>query len=132
MTESPRNTMYAISITGMQLKNVFCYPKFFWYSVAALQGAESFPGNIAASTNACYMPNGNGESKHTLMTLTVWEDRKTTMKYVTSPAHLAAMKQMKNLGSYSKMYHYESDKIPTWEEAKQLWVENGKEYSTMN
>jgi heme-degrading monooxygenase HmoA len=76
------------------------------------------------------MPDGNGVNRNTLMTLTVWDSRKSTMKYVmTSPEHRAAMKQMKGLGSYSKMHHYESETIPTWEEAKQIWLTRAKEYN---
>jgi hypothetical protein len=121
--------MYAITITGMQLKNVLCYPKFYWYAVPALQAAQSASGNIHASTKSYQLPNDSGQVKDTLMTLTVWDSRASTMKYVLkSPAHVACMKQMKNLGSYSKTYHYESDTIPTWDEAKELWLNHSKQY----
>lgn len=124
-------TTYSITITGMQLKNIFCYPKFFWYASAALSAAQKAPGNIHASTNQYNLPNDQNEIRDTLMTLTVWEDRKSTLNYVfKSPAHVAAMKQMKHLGSYSKTYHYESTTIPTWEDAKELWLQHSKDYGT--
>lgn len=122
--------MYAITITGIQLKNIFCYPAFYWYAVAALNAAQSSPGNIHASTNQYNLPNDVGQVRDTLMTLTVWEDRASTLQYVyKSPAHIAAMKQVKNLSNYSKTHHYESMTIPTWEEAKEIWLANGKEYN---
>jgi hypothetical protein len=125
-----KTMLYAITITGMQLKNVLCYPKFYWYAVPALQAAQSASGNIHASTNSYHLPNESGQLKDTLMTLTVWDCRKSTMKYVTqSPAHVACMKQMKNLGSYSRTYHYEGSTIPTWDEAKELWLKHAQEYN---
>ena len=83
-----------------------------------------------ASTNACYLPNARtGTDHHTLMTLTVWDNRTSTKSYVaTSVEHRNAMKQMKLLNQYAKFYHYESDVTPTWEEAKELWKQYGKEY----
>lgn len=121
--------MYAITITGIQLKNIFCYPAFYWHAIAALNAAQNSPGNIHASTNQYNLPNDAGQIRDTLMTLTVWEDRASTLRYVyKSPAHIAAMKQVKNLSNYSKMYHFESSTIPTWEEAKDIWLSNGKEY----
>ena len=121
--------MYAITITGIQLKNIFCYPAFYWHAIAALNAAQNSPGNIHASTNQYNLPNDAGQIRDTLMTLTVWEDRASTLRYVyKSPAHIAAMKQVKNLSNYSKTYHFESSTIPTWEEAKDIWLSNGKEY----
>ena len=127
--QSTSPKMYAITITGIQLKNIFCYPPFYWYAIAAKNAAQNAPGNIHVSTNQCNMPNGNGQSRDTLMTLTVWEDRTSTLQYVyKSPAHIAAMKQVQNLSDYTKTYHYESTTIPTWEEAKTIWLTHGKEY----
>lgn len=116
----------------MQLKSVVCYPKFWWYAAAASSGAEKSPGNVHTSTNAAFMPttrNGITETKHTLFTLTVWEDRASTMSYVRSKEHRAAAKLSRELGSYMKSHHYESETIPTWEEAKLLWQEQGREYN---
>ena len=134
-SDDPNNSattpkMYAITITGIQLKNIFCYPAFYWHAIAALNAAQSSPGNIHASTNQYNLSNDVGQIRDTLMTLTVWEDRASTLQYVyKSPAHIAAMEQVKNLSNYSKTYHYESTTIPTWEEAKEIWLSNGKEYN---
>jgi Domain of unknown function (DUF3291) len=121
---------YSISITGMQLKSIFCYPKFYWYASSALRGAQLAPGNVHASTNKAYMPTGmNSDRKHTLFTLSVWNDRASTMKYVASKEHREAAKLSRELSSYLKVYHYESETIPTWDEAKELWATKGREYN---
>ena len=76
------------------------------------------------------MPDGVGVDRNTIMTLTVWEDRASNLKNVMGDhAHRAAAKQSRELGSYLKTYHYESDHIPTWNEAKKLWIEKGTPYT---
>jgi hypothetical protein len=127
-TTSLTETMYAITITGLQLRNVFCYPKFYWYTIPALRAAQS----VHTSTNQFPLPNGDdGQIKDTLMTLTVWESRQAALRYVYhSPEHIAAMKQTKNLSNSVRTYHYEGTTIPTWEEAKEFWLQHSKEYKS--
>jgi heme-degrading monooxygenase HmoA len=117
---------YSISITGLQLKSVYCYPKFYWYALSAVRGAKLAPGNIYASTNAAYIPM---DETLTHMTLTVWKDRAATMKYVASKEHREAAKLSRELASNIKSYHYESETIPTWEVAKQILADQGVEYN---
>lgn len=120
---------YYISITGIQLKGALSYPKFVWYTIPAMRAAAASPGNVSATGNAAYMSHESGKEKNTLFTLSVWNDRASAMKYVMSPEHRAAAKLSTELASLIKTYHYESESVPNWDEAMQLWADHGKEYN---
>lgn len=47
--------------------------------------------------------------------------------FVGTGPHLKAVKSFRKIATGST-YHYESDTIPSWEEARQLWEANYKEY----
>jgi hypothetical protein len=108
---------YYVSITGLQVKTVFHYPLFFYYAIPSTTQAQSAPGNISASTKSIR------GMEHTI---TVWEDRASMLKYLRKGAHLQAMKNSKWFGSYGKVYGYNTDTIPNWSDARQLWEEKGK------
>eukprot|EP00977_Amphora_coffeiformis_P030117 scaffold44815_cov214-Amphora_coffeaeformis.AAC.1 len=81
--------------------------------------AEAAEGNIAA-----YTTSRNG-IQHTL---TVWTDQASMRRYLINGAHRQAMKVadvMSLPGSGTKVYGYESETIPTWDEALALWDQHG-------
>lgn len=119
---------YSISVTGLQLKGILSFAKFRWVVGPASEAARKFEGNVHVSTNSFMMPNDKGEICRTMMTITAWESREATRKYVASPEHRAASSLTKEICSFAKTYHYESDAIPSWDEAKELWIANGKVY----
>ena len=45
--------------------------------------------------------------------------------YLSSSAHLKAMKNFSNIGS-GKVYGYEADTMPSWENALAEWDKNGR------
>ena len=47
--------------------------------------------------------------------------------YRSSPAHLKAMKSLSKIGS-GKIHGYETDTMPSWEEAYSEWGEKAREY----
>lgn len=51
----------------------------------------------------------------------------TLRAFVCSGPHLNAVKSFRKIATGST-YHYESDTIPTWEEARRLWEANYKAY----
>ena len=51
----------------------------------------------------------------------------TLRAFVGSGPHLKAVKSFRTIATGST-YHYESDTIPTWEEARRLWEKNYTEY----
>jgi len=60
-------------------------------------------------------------------TLTAWESREAMLNYLRSGAHLVAMKSFSKIAT-GRTYGFESESIPTWEEAIQLLLEKGKEH----
>ena len=119
---------YSVSVTGLQLKGPLSYLRFAWVAPAAAKAAHTAEGNVYTSTSSAQMPNANGYMRLTQMTLTVWASRAATMKYVASKEHRAASTLWSEIASYGKLCHYESDSIPTWDEAKKMWLEHGKVY----
>ena len=61
-------------------------------------------------------------------TLTVWEDRSSMRKYMVSGAHAKAMKILGDIAYGTKVYGYETNEIPSSEEAYVLWHEHGNEH----
>ena len=47
--------------------------------------------------------------------------------YRSSPAHLKAMKSLSKIGS-GKIHGYETDTLPSWEDAYNEWCEKAREY----
>ncbi|MDA9558603.1 hypothetical protein N9R86_01550 [Alphaproteobacteria bacterium] len=45
--------------------------------------------------------------------------------YLTSSTHLRAMKNISKIGD-GKVYGYESNSIPSWEDAFKEWDKNGR------
>jgi len=105
---------YYISITGLKVKSIWRYPQFWIHAVPSAIQAQSATGIVEARTT---YRNG---IQHTL---TVWEDRKFMLRYLRGGAHLKAMKVTDQVSepNSTKVYGYESDTIPTWEEAIKLW-----------
>ena len=108
---------YYISITGMRLKSIWHFPRFVSYSKPSMTQAKAAAGNISADGN--YVDG-------VLHTLSVWEDRKSMTRFMASGAHAKAMKVISDIAlDGAVVYGYESDEIPTWEEAVAIWKENG-------
>ena len=53
-----------------------------------------------------------------------WESREIMLKYLRSGAHLKAMKAFKQIAT-GPTYGYESESIPSWDEAYALLTEKG-------
>lgn len=116
---------YYVSVTGLKVKHFWLFPKFYRHALPSFMQAQSAPGNLFAETSS-----RNG-IQHTL---TVWEDRQSMLKFLRSGAHGQAMKITKEVSdlSQTKVYGYESDTMPTWDEALALWEEHGKLYGEMS
>ena len=110
---------YYISITGLNVKSVWHLPKFLSYTMASKKQAEAAEGNIKAELHGPF----NG----IYHTMTVWKDRKSMTRFFASGAHAKAMKITQEVSSPedTKTYGYETEEIPTWEEAYELWKTKG-------
>mmetsp|Transcript_6364 Transcript_6364/g.11906 ORF Transcript_6364/g.11906 Transcript_6364/m.11906 type:complete len:127 (+) Transcript_6364:220-600(+) len=105
-----------ISITGLNLKAFYHAPKFWYYTIPAMRDAKNAPGNILSEGNLI-------EGTH--HTLSAWTDRESMLKYMRSSNHVAAMKILDDVAT-GKVYGYESSVVPSWAEARQLYVTKGR------
>ena len=107
---------YYVSVTSISIP-LLSLPKFFWYTLPVIWYAPKAPGNV--HTDSTYQ---NGLH----MTKTVWETKTHMRDFMLAKAHGAAMKQSRNVGTFTQIYGYESDTIPNWDEAISLLREKGK------
>jgi hypothetical protein len=107
-----------ISITGLKPKNFFSKIKFWMLAIPSFRAAQTAEGNLF-----CEVKEVDGY-KHTL---TAWKDRNNMMEYIHGPIHTKAMKEFNSIATGST-YGFESNKIPSWQEALELWKTNYKEY----
>jgi len=110
---------YYVSVTGVRLKSAWHRPRFEWHAISSFLQARSAKGNVSASVT---VRNGINH------TLTVWEDRKSMTRFMVSGAHARAMKVVDIVcdPDGNKVHGYESDTIPTWEEALKEWDTHGR------
>jgi hypothetical protein len=107
-----------ISITGLKPKS-FWHTLPFWYrAIPSFNQAKKAPGNLF-----CEVRQIQG-IQHTL---TAWNNMESLRTFVGAGPHLKAVKSFRKIATGST-YHYESDAVPSWEEARQLWEANYKEY----
>ena len=105
-----------ISITGIKPRNFFSTIRFWFFTIPTFRAAQKSEGNlfcVAKKIDSYYH------------TITAWKNRDMMMKYLTGKAHSKAMKNF-NLIGIGSTYGYESDQIPSWEEAIKIWNENFK------
>ncbi len=107
-----------ISITGLRPKSILHSIPFWFRAIPSFNQAKNTPGN-----KFCEVKRIQG-IQHTL---TAWNDMETLRAFVSSGPHLKAVKSFRKIATGST-FHYESDTIPTWEEARRLWEANYKEY----
>ena len=107
-----------ISITGLKPKGVIGFFKFWRLAIPSFQQAQKAEGNTF-----CEVKRMNGFQ----CTLTAWESREAMLNYLRSGAHLVAMKSFSKIAT-GRTYGFESESIPTWEDAIQLLLEKGKEH----
>lgn len=98
-----------ISITELELKSIWKLFKTIQLSSQCIKYCKNDADNIDVQVNS------KGWRYH--RTLTVWKDKESMMKFVRSDVHAKAMKATPKLSKNVKVVHYESDEIPTWEQA---------------
>jgi hypothetical protein len=107
-----------ISITGLKPKGLIGWIRFWTLTIPASKNAQKADGILHCAFNS-----RNGY-KHTL---TVWQSKEHMLAYLSSPSHLKAMKFSSKIGS-GKVYGYEANSIPSWEDAFTNWDKNGRMY----
>ena len=61
-------------------------------------------------------------------TLTAWETKKDMKNFVFSPIHRKAMRVFRKIATGSTI-RYETDKMPSWDEALEIWRKTAVNYS---
>ena len=105
-----------VSVTGVKPKGLLGWIRFWTFAIPASKGAQKAEGILH-----CALNSRNGYQH----TLTVWKSKEYMLGYLTSPAHLKAMKNLSKIGS-GKVYGYEANSIPSWEDAFTELDENGR------
>ncbi len=108
-----------ISITGLKPKGLFGFFKFWSLAIPSFQEAKKAEGILF-----CEVKNMYGNQ----CTITAWESRDHMLQFMRSGIHLKAMKAFNKIAT-GKSYGYESDEIPTWEQAYATLQEKGKLHS---
>lgn len=107
-----------ISITGLKPKGILSYIKFWMLAIPTFRQAQTAAGNKHHSVK-----NIQGYQ----CTLTAWENKDAMLAFMRSGPHLKAMKAFHKIAT-GRTYGYESDTIPSWEEAYKLLEEKGRWY----
>jgi len=93
--------------------------KFWRLAIPSFNQAKNAQGNIY-----CSVKKINGFQ----CTLTAWDHRESMLTFMRSGIHLKAMKSFYKIATGST-FGYETDSVPSWEEAFKLLQEKGKLYS---
>ena len=101
-----------VSITGLSLKSPLQAPAFWWHAVRAMGQARATPGLIRAEARRI------GGVHHTL---TLWESREAMRAYLTTGAHLAAMKAFHRLATGATI-GFDCDIPPDWGEVPEIYA----------
>ena len=106
-----------ITITSIKLRSLWKFFKLSLHGMKVMQQAKSQKGFIK-------MKNTGFGYWH--YTLSAWETEEDVKNFSKSGAHLLAMKESQALSTEIGIYTYESDKMPDWNEAKELVKEKGR------
>jgi hypothetical protein len=109
--------MVYVSMTGFRPRGILQLPKFWWRTVQSLAQARRALGVVALQAKIV------GGTYHTL---TAWTDLGSMRKFVTSGAHIAAMKNFRSLGS-GRIFGYAPDEMPDWDTVYELWKLHSRE-----
>ncbi len=108
-----------ISITGLKPKGILGYIKFWRLAIPSFSQAKTAKGNKFCEVN---------KIQQFQCTLTAWENKEDMLVFMRNGTHLKAMKSFHKIATGST-FGYESDIVPSWEEAFKLLQEKGKIYS---
>lgn len=106
-----------VTITSLKLKSVWGFFKLSLFGLKISNQAKKEKGFIA-------MKNTGFGYHH--YTLTQWQTEDDLKRFSRSGEHLNAMKKSGTLATEIRTYTYAADRMPNWNTAKKLLIENGK------
>ena len=107
-----------ISITGLKPKGILGFVRFWMHAIPSFNQAKNAKGIVF-----CEVKKIQGFQ----CTLTGWESKDLMLDFMRSGNHLKAMKVFPKIAS-GKVYGFESDTIPSWEEAFERLNKDGRSY----
>lgn len=106
-----------VSITGLQVRRFWHVPTFWRHAIRSMAQARKAPGNISAQARTI-----NGVHH----TLSVWTDKAAMRTYLSTGAHLDAMRLFPKIAT-GKVIGYATTNIPDWSEVHAIWVAQGRD-----
>jgi hypothetical protein len=107
-----------ISITGLKPKGLWGFIRFWTLAIPSFGEAKGSKGNLFCEVK---------KIKSYQCTLTAWESREAMLVFMKKGVHLKAMKAFSSIAT-GKTYGYESETIPSWDDAYHLLETKGKNY----
>ena len=107
-----------ISVTGLKPRGLMGWLRFWVLTIPASRHAQNAEGVLLCAFTSRH---------HFQHTLTVWQSKEHMLAYRSSSSHVRAMKSFSKIGS-GKVYGYETDAMPDWEDALAAWDEHGREH----
>jgi len=98
-----------VAITELRIRNIWGYLLFMPHAIKSKIQADKSNGIISIELKP--------EGLFIQRTLTTWQDQASMNNYYRSGAHLKAMKAFKKIALTSYSASYESENIPSWDEA---------------
>ncbi len=109
------NPVY-VSITGLKVRHFWQVPTFWRHAMASMAQAKSAPGCLQAEARTI---NGVHHTR------SVWESEAAMRAYLTTGAHLKAMKLFRRIAT-GKTLGFETEDVPDWGDVHKLWSERGR------
>lgn len=106
-----------VTLTSIRLKSVWYFLKLSWFGLKISQQAKRQAGFI-------HLKNTGFGYWH--FTYSAWQNENAMKEFTRSGAHLEAMKKSALLAEEIRTYTYETDLLPTWQDAKVLLLNKGK------
>lgn len=112
--------MYITLTSVVVTKNPFKRVKFWYWAVSCMMQAESMLQYHDITTF-------NGER----LVMTVWNDQQGISKFMGSEVLQRVMRKkiLNEVCTSSRFYSYQTDRLPSWEEASHLLLIKGELYS---
>ncbi len=106
-----------ITVTSIKLRSVWYFFKLSLNGMRIVKQTKHEKGFIK-------MKNTGFGYLH--YTLSAWQSEEDIKRFSRSGAHLAAMKETRNISTEVKIYTYSAAEMPAWKEAKNLLNEKGR------
>ena len=103
--------MMYVSVTGLKTNNLYASMKFWLLTIPAFRAAQKVDGILL-----CENKSRNGYQH----TLTVCKTKAHMLAYVRSPKQMKAMRAFPSI-AIGRLLSYESDAVPSWDEALLKW-----------